>query len=77
MADVFADPHYQARGTFVEVEDDELGSVTIAAPVPRMSATPGRVTHVGSPLGRDTEPVLRELGYGDAEIAEGHGDGAW
>src|SRR5437868_1544498 len=77
MADVFADPHYRAPGTFVEVEDEELGTVTIAAPVPRMSATPGRVTHVGPPLGRDTEAVLEELGYSDDEIAAGHGQGVW
>lgn len=38
MADVFADPHYDARETFVEVADEELGAVTITAPVPRMSA---------------------------------------
>ena len=45
--------------------------------MPRMSATPGRVTHVGPPLGRDTEAVLEELGYSDDEIAAGHGQGVW
>jgi crotonobetainyl-CoA:carnitine CoA-transferase CaiB-like acyl-CoA transferase len=77
MADVFADPHYKARETFVDVEDDELGPVTIAAPVPRMSATPGRVSHVGPPLGRDTDLVLEELGYDADEIAAGREAGAW
>jgi len=77
MADVFVDPHYDARGTLVEVEDDELGPVTVAAPVPRLSATPGRVTHVGPPLGRDTDEVLAEVGYSSQEIAEGHDEGIW
>jgi crotonobetainyl-CoA:carnitine CoA-transferase CaiB-like acyl-CoA transferase len=77
MADVFDDPQYQARETFVEVEDDELGPVTLAAPVPRMSATPARVAHLGPPLGRDTDPVLEELGYSAEEIASGHEDGVW
>jgi formyl-CoA transferase len=77
MADVFADPHYRARETIVEVEDDELGSVTLAAPVPRMSETPARVAHVGPPLGRDTDVVLEELGYSVDAIAEGHTEGAW
>lgn len=77
MAEVFADPHYQARGTFVDVEDQELGRVTLAAPVPRMSETPARVAHVGPPLGRDTDRVLRELGYGEQEIAAGREEGVW
>jgi crotonobetainyl-CoA:carnitine CoA-transferase CaiB-like acyl-CoA transferase len=77
MEDVFADPHYEARETFVEVADEELGTVTIPAPVPRMSATPGRVAHAGPPLGRDTDLVLEELGYSAAEIASGHEEGVW
>jgi crotonobetainyl-CoA:carnitine CoA-transferase CaiB-like acyl-CoA transferase len=77
MADVFADPHYRGRGTLIEIPDDELGSVTLAAPVPRMTMTPARVEHVGVPLGHDTESVLASLGYGDDEIAEGRKLGAW
>ena len=77
MADVFEDPHYLARETLVDIVDDDAGRVTIAAPVPRMSATPGRVTHLGPPLGRDTDDVLDELGYSKAEIAVGHEEGVW
>jgi crotonobetainyl-CoA:carnitine CoA-transferase CaiB-like acyl-CoA transferase len=51
--------------------------VTLAAPVPRMSATPARVAHVGPPLGRDTEDVLAALGYREDEIARGRDDGVW
>jgi crotonobetainyl-CoA:carnitine CoA-transferase CaiB-like acyl-CoA transferase len=77
IADVFADPHYAARETFVDVEDDELGRVTLAAPVPRMSDTPARVAHAGPPLGRDTDSVLEELGYTREEISAGRDEGAW
>jgi crotonobetainyl-CoA:carnitine CoA-transferase CaiB-like acyl-CoA transferase len=77
MADVFADPHYRARETLVDVDDDELGAVTLAAPVPRMSATPARVAHVGQPLGRDTDDVLSALGYSADEIARGREQGIW
>jgi crotonobetainyl-CoA:carnitine CoA-transferase CaiB-like acyl-CoA transferase len=77
MADVFEDPQYRSRGTLLEVEDEELGTVHMAAPVPRMSATPSRVTHVGPPLGHDTDEILRELGYCGEEIAAGHSEGAW
>jgi crotonobetainyl-CoA:carnitine CoA-transferase CaiB-like acyl-CoA transferase len=77
MADVFADPHYRARETIIDVEDEELDRVTMGAPVPRMSATPGRVAHAGPPLGRDTEDVLAELGFSREEIASGRDDGIW
>ena len=77
MADVFADPHYRARETLLDVDDDELGAVTLAAPAPRMSATPARVAHVGQPLGRDTDDVLSALGYSDDEIARGRQQGIW
>jgi crotonobetainyl-CoA:carnitine CoA-transferase CaiB-like acyl-CoA transferase len=77
MADVFDDPQYRERETLVDIEDDELGPVTLAAPVPRMSETPARVAHLGPPLGRDTDLVLEELGYSPEEIASGHEDGIW
>ncbi len=77
MADVFSDPHYQARETFVTVEDPEVGEVSIPAPVPRMDRTPGRIAHLGPALGHDTEAVLAELGYTPQEIAAGAEEGVW
>jgi crotonobetainyl-CoA:carnitine CoA-transferase CaiB-like acyl-CoA transferase len=71
------DPHYVARGTLAEVPDDELGRVTMQAPVPRMSRTPGRIAWAGPRLGRDTEHVLRDLGFSDDEVASGASAGAW
>ncbi len=52
MADAAADPHYAARETVVAVPDEELGQVFMTAPVPRMSATPGRISHAGEGLDR-------------------------
>jgi crotonobetainyl-CoA:carnitine CoA-transferase CaiB-like acyl-CoA transferase len=77
MADVYEDPHYRERETLVEIEDEELGTVSLAAPVPRLSGTPARVGHVGPPLGRDTEDVLADLGYSPEEIGSGRDEGAW
>lgn len=48
MADAAVDPHYQARETIVAIPDEELGEVLMPAPVPRMSATPGRIAHPGA-----------------------------
>ena len=77
MADAFDDPHYRERSTFVDVDDDELGQVTMPAPVPRMSETPPRVAHVGPALGSDTDRILAGLGYTVDEIAAGRDEGAW
>ena len=77
MADVYEDPHYRERETLVEIEDEELGTVSLAAPVPRLSGTPARVGHVGPPLGRDTDDVLADLGYSAEEIGSGRDEGAW
>jgi crotonobetainyl-CoA:carnitine CoA-transferase CaiB-like acyl-CoA transferase len=70
MADIFADPHFRARGMLVPTPDDDLGEVTLAGVVPRMSATPGRVRWSGRRIGQDTRDVLRRMaGLADAEIA--------
>jgi formyl-CoA transferase len=77
MGDVFNDAHYQARQTIMEVHDDELGAVALTAPVPRMSETPGRVEHVGPPLGAHTDEILAELGFSAAEVEAGRTESAW
>ncbi len=61
MADIFRDPHYRAREMLVAAPDDELGSVTMAGPVPRLSDTPGRIRRSGGSVGQDTRRVLMEL----------------
>lgn len=61
MADIFRDPHYRARGMLVAAPDDDLGSITMAAPVPRLSHTPGRIRKSGNRIGQDTRRVLIEL----------------
>lgn len=69
IADVFKDPHYQAREMLVKVPDDDLGSVTLAAPVPKLSRTPGKIRKSGGRIGQDTRAVLTELaGYSAAKL---------
>jgi alpha-methylacyl-CoA racemase len=63
LAEAPAHPHNVARGAFVEV-----AGATVAAPVPRFSATP---TTPGEPpeRGADTAALLAELGYRPDEAA--------
>jgi crotonobetainyl-CoA:carnitine CoA-transferase CaiB-like acyl-CoA transferase len=75
MADVFADPHYRERRSIIEVPS-EVGPLPQPTVVPRLSATPGRVTHAGPPLGRHTDEVLGGLlGMSPGEIAALRADG--
>ncbi len=70
VEDIFNDPHYAARGMLEKVPSDELGSVTMPAVVPRLSANPGKIRHAGRRIGQDTRDVLREvLGLSDDEIS--------
>ncbi len=69
MADIFKDPHYAARGMLAKIPDDDFGTITVPAPVPRLSKTPGRILKSGGKIGESTRAVLRELaGLGDDEI---------
>ena len=70
------DPQLRARGIYAPVPDPELGPMRVQAPVPRFSATPGLVTHLGPPLGADNADVYRQLlGFDDARLQELHEEG--
>lgn len=61
VADIFADPHFKARGNLVTVNDPDVGEIVVPAVFPSLSATPGRVTNLGPPLGNATDQVLAEV----------------
>jgi crotonobetainyl-CoA:carnitine CoA-transferase CaiB-like acyl-CoA transferase len=69
VADIAADPHFRERGTLMEVEDDDHGRLLMAAPIPRMSETPGQVRSLGPALGSGNEKILGGmLGMDKSEI---------
>jgi len=68
-ADVFADPHFAARGDIVTVDDPVAGPLRQQAPFPRRVGEPV-VAPAGAPrLGEHTDAVLAELGLSGTEIA--------
>jgi len=76
MADIFRDEHYAARGMLVQTPDDDIGQVTLAGVVPKMTLTPGRIAWSGHRIGQDTRDVLRSLAeLSDAEIDALHAEG--
>ena len=68
VADIAADPHYQARGMLQEVQLDDGSSLTVPGIVPKLSATPGRHHRNAPTLGQDSTAVLREIGLTEAQI---------
>jgi crotonobetainyl-CoA:carnitine CoA-transferase CaiB-like acyl-CoA transferase len=58
---LLADEHLRARGTFVQMDDADLGPMTVHAPVAVLTETPGTIEHLGRHLGADNDAVFGEL----------------
>ncbi|MGW5658047.1 CaiB/BaiF CoA transferase family protein [Streptomyces humi] len=56
-----ADPQLRARNVHPVVPDRDLGAMRVQAPVPRFSATPGRIDHLGPSLGEHNEEIYGDL----------------
>ncbi|MBM4238168.1 MAG: CaiB/BaiF CoA transferase family protein [Gammaproteobacteria bacterium] len=61
IADIFEDEHFLARSNLSVLQAEGLGEVVVPGVVPRLSKTPGRITHLGPTLGDATVTVLTEL----------------
>jgi formyl-CoA transferase len=58
IADIYADPHFAARGMLEQVPHPTLGHTTQSGVVPRLSATPGTIRHTGPALGENALDIL-------------------
>jgi formyl-CoA transferase len=61
IADIFADPHFLARGDIVEITDSAIGPVPMPAVLPRFSRTPGEIRFPGPRLGEHNADVYGTL----------------
>jgi crotonobetainyl-CoA:carnitine CoA-transferase CaiB-like acyl-CoA transferase len=69
VPEALADPHAQARGMVQDLVHPELGPLKNLGNPVKMSATPPRLRTPAPARGADTDAILRDLGYDDAEVA--------
>ncbi len=71
VAQICADPQFQARENVITLQDEELGGpVRMQNVVGKFSATPGRIRQAGAKLGaHNREVLIGQLGFSEAEVA--------
>ena len=70
VADIAADPHYQARGMIEQIQLDDGSSLSLPGIVPKLSRTPGGHARNAPGIGQDTDAVLQEIGLSADQIQE-------
>ena len=76
VADIVADPHYQARDMLLDAVLPGGVSVKMPGIVPKLSDTPGEVRWQGPALGEHTDSVLSDLGFNASDVARLRSEGA-
>jgi len=59
--EIFEDPHYAARENIRKIDDPRAGTVAVPNVVPKLLGTPGRIDHLGPPLGNANEEIYGGL----------------
>ncbi len=76
VEDMMADPHFQARGLFEEIEIDGGKTLKIPALVPKLSETPGGTVWPGPVVGSHNHEVFKSLlGMSEDDVTSLHDAG--
>jgi formyl-CoA transferase len=68
VADIAADPHYQARGMLQQVQMDDGSQLMVPGIVPKLSRTPGSHRRNAPGIGQDSDQVLAGMGLTTEQI---------
>ncbi|MDX1434842.1 MAG: CaiB/BaiF CoA-transferase family protein [Gammaproteobacteria bacterium] len=71
IADIFEDEQFRVRDTLVRVADERIGDLAVQGVIPKLSATPGRIEHLGADMGAHNREIFCDrLGLSEDELAE-------
>jgi formyl-CoA transferase len=70
VADIAADPHYEARGMLQHVTMDDGSDMLVPGIIPKLSRTPGEHRRNAPALGQDTDTILRGMGLTESQIEQ-------
>ena len=70
VADIAADPHYEARGMLQHVTMDDGSDMLVPGIIPKLSRTPGEHRRNAPTLGQDTDTILRGIGLSESQIEQ-------
>ena len=70
VADIAADPHYEARGMLQQVTMDDGTDMLVPGIIPKLSRTPGEHRRNAPALGQDTDTILRGIGLTESQIEQ-------
>ena len=68
VADIAADPHYQAREMILQTLLDDGSTLSLPGIIPKLSRTPGSHRRNAPKIGQDTDAVLQDIGLTGAQI---------
>jgi len=68
VADIAADPHYQARDMILQTTMADGSRLALPGIVPKLSRTPGSHRRNAPEIGQDTDAVLQDIGLTPAQI---------